>query len=201
VLEIISIIIALCAVSLTLWQGWMSRKHNQLSVMPAICSWNHVDERTFHYWIKNKGHGTAKIDEFELCLNGKNISHDDFYCLMQKRFNALGKNTFHLGSFAHGSFFEKSECVDVIKVTFEDDVEDIESFEKLTSDCELRIKYSSLYGKKIPLYQVIIFIRIKKPENYLRAFYLLYLFRNNKYCFTIGGLPLVINSKPCGDYG
>jgi len=147
-LEIISIIIAVCALSLTIWQGWMTRKHNQLSVMPAICSWNHSDEKNFHFWIKNKGHGTAKIDEFKLFINGENVSHDDFHSLMQKRFDTLGKNTFHMGGFVDGSFFEKGELADIIKVTFDKEVEDTKSFIELTKDCELKIKYSSLYGQK-----------------------------------------------------
>lgn len=147
-LEIASIIVAVCALSLTVWQGWMTRKHNQLSVMPAICSWNHSDEKTFHYWIKNKGHGTAKIDEFKLLINGTLVSHDEFHQVMKKRFDKLGKNTFHMGGFEDGSFFEKGEQTDIIKVTFDDDVENSEYFKELTKDCELKIEYSSLYGKK-----------------------------------------------------
>lgn len=140
-----SMLIAACALGLTLWQGRMTKKHNQLSVLPAICSWLHEDEKTFHYWITNKGHGTARIDNFKILIDGKVVTKEELDKFLKHNFNLLGKNELHTGEFANNSYFEKGEKVDLIKVTFDEPVKDTYAF---IEKCDIHIDYSSLYDQK-----------------------------------------------------
>mgnify|MGYP000754828852 CR=1 FL=1 len=147
-LEVSSIVIAICALGLTIWQGWMTREHNRLSVQPAICSWAHQDENNAHYWIQNKGHGTAKISSFDFYVKGKKATTEELRQVIRQRIKNYGDNEIHIGIFESNSYFEKGEKVDLIKITTTNNETKPVPFEAILDDCQLIVKYRSLYGGK-----------------------------------------------------
>jgi len=71
-----SIIIALCALVFTFWQGRIARRYNRLSVMPYLIPTASFEEKTAgHYSIGiiNNGIGPAMIQSYSVHLDGQPI--------------------------------------------------------------------------------------------------------------------------------
>lgn len=70
-----SIFIAICALFLTLYGLWATRRHNRLSVTPHLCSVTNklmTDAGlVFSFDISNNGIGPARIKKFVLFRNGQ----------------------------------------------------------------------------------------------------------------------------------
>ena len=70
----ISILIACCALGLTIYQIHSIRMHNYLSVKPYIkFGWTAGDSGD-GIWIKNVGLGTAVIEKFTIYFQGKKVN-------------------------------------------------------------------------------------------------------------------------------
>src|SRR3989344_2263262 len=72
---IASAIIALCALGLSIWQGYLSRGHNRISVRPHLTMWTHKyhGDGLYAADIVNNGIGPAIIKCFSVKLDGKKI--------------------------------------------------------------------------------------------------------------------------------
>jgi hypothetical protein len=128
----------------------MTKKHNTLAIRPAICSGTDIirDDNTFYFWVKNKGHGTARIEGFNLSIESKLVTVDDFEKDFTQETSKFGKYTINYGSQKSGSYLEKGETIDIVKVTFENKLSD-KFIEHIQKRYNLEIKYSSLYGEKL----------------------------------------------------
>ena len=75
VIGIASIVIASCAVIVSVWHGWVTRKHNKLSCKPHLTTWNYSAEKEGCYAVElmNNGLGPALIKEFLIKVDGKVI--------------------------------------------------------------------------------------------------------------------------------
>lgn len=72
--DILSLLVAICALVLTLYQIHATRKHNKLSVRPHIrFGWN-AGTTGDGIWIKNDGLGTAIVKQFEIFQDGVDIN-------------------------------------------------------------------------------------------------------------------------------
>lgn len=143
-----SIIIALSALCLTIWQGRLTRRHNMLSVKPIIDSWFFYSENELHFWIKNKGLGTAIITDFEMALNNNKLTHENLKAELEKLpLNITYKAV--IGELnAHGNTsLAKDEKVDLIKIQFENISSGEDISEYLEKVFILNIKYTCMYGK------------------------------------------------------
>jgi hypothetical protein len=78
-----SVVIALCALGLSVWQGMVARKHNKLSFRPHLTTWSHSDAEKGFYVLEliNNGIGPAVIEEFSIKVDGKLISGDGAECI------------------------------------------------------------------------------------------------------------------------
>ena len=66
------IFIALCALFISVWQGYLSREHNRLSVMPQLAinlDW-HFENKS-GLFVYNQGLGPARIKRVSIFLDGK----------------------------------------------------------------------------------------------------------------------------------
>jgi hypothetical protein len=68
-------IIALCALILSLYQGYQTRKHNRLSFKPHLTTWTNTNPEMGFYSVEliNNGLGPALIEEFTVRVDGKVI--------------------------------------------------------------------------------------------------------------------------------
>lgn len=70
-----SSIIAICALALTIWQGYITSRHNKLSVAPYLTTWVSADGDSGVYSIEivNNGIGPALIKAFRIFVDGIEI--------------------------------------------------------------------------------------------------------------------------------
>lgn len=73
---ICSVVIALCALGYTIWQGKQAQKHNKLSFRPHLTTWSHRDSSKGSYAVEiiNNGLGPALIESFTIKIDNKVIA-------------------------------------------------------------------------------------------------------------------------------
>lgn len=80
-LEVVSIIIALCALLFTAWQVPVQRKHNKLSMKPYLFCHTHTNEYdnalVWKAEVINNGIGPAFITKFKIYYKGEPMSIND----------------------------------------------------------------------------------------------------------------------------
>lgn len=74
-----SMVIAISALVLTVWQAYITRQHNKLSVSPYLTTWSHTDGGNGHYSIEimNNGIGPALIKAFQVFVDGVEIKGNE----------------------------------------------------------------------------------------------------------------------------
>lgn len=87
-----------CALSLTVYQAWATRKHNRLSVQPRLTSYKHLehdasDEKVTRViaTLSNSGLGPAFIKKFEVLVNHEPftiLEPDDLFRLITQNVSA-----------------------------------------------------------------------------------------------------------------
>ncbi|MBD1584682.1 hypothetical protein [Pseudoalteromonas sp. S16_S37] len=140
---IVSASIATFALGLTIFQAAMTRKHNHMSVRPALCDWTHASDHTLSFHLINKGLGTAHIKTFELYFKGKRISYAELKTKLDELFpDNIDKQTAEL---TPASFIAKDEKILVFYIKFADPKR-IDEAEKVMDECfELKVTYTCLY--------------------------------------------------------
>ncbi len=76
--QVMVVIIAVCAVVVSVWQVRISQQHNKLSVMPYLnffSGW--VSDSTWRLSLMNEGIGPAIVQSTELTYKGKTYNHWD----------------------------------------------------------------------------------------------------------------------------
>lgn len=73
VTTVATVVIAVAAVVVGVWQSLAARKHNRLSVRPLLVLEVNCDPtlRGFGVWIANKGVGPARVTDFRVLVDGK----------------------------------------------------------------------------------------------------------------------------------
>lgn len=102
VIALSAVVIAVCSLGVSIWQGYLARRHNQLSVKPYVyLNWHlsHGDNVTCQ--IKNDGLGTAFINSFKVEIDG--VTHeiltiDDFLRLLHSKIGQLMVSILYLVS-------------------------------------------------------------------------------------------------------
>lgn len=73
-----AIIVAICAVAISVWQGYETRKHNRLSTKPIILyEWEVKEGQKSGIYIQNNGLGPAVLTDIEFSYAGKLIQRKD----------------------------------------------------------------------------------------------------------------------------
>ena len=66
IIGISSVVIAICAIVVSIWHGVQTRKHNKLSCKPHLTTWMNSDKGKACYSVDliNNGLGPALIEKF-----------------------------------------------------------------------------------------------------------------------------------------
>ena len=73
-----AIVIAICAMLTSVWQGYEIRKHNRLSTKPIIIyEWEAKEGQKSGIYIQNNGLGPAILTDIEFSYAGKIIQRKD----------------------------------------------------------------------------------------------------------------------------
>jgi len=143
------IVISLCALGLTIWQGYITRKHNKLSVQPKLGTENELINGMFFYKISNKGLGTACVKKVDYFINGQAISFEEYSARVDKLYdiNQGVEDDFLITRFNEDMYISKDETTIIFKGKFKDNSQSTDFWNQYR-DKELRIKlhFECLYG-------------------------------------------------------
>ena len=146
-------IIAVCALILTIWQAFVTRRHNKLSVVPYLTTWsNSGDKGLFRVDIINNGIGPALIQTFQVFVDGHEIVGQDLE-IIRKALKILFPNYVYnsYNSFLSQGYMmspKESRCLLEIQFTG-NQFPTPEEIEHATKRTKIYIKYESIYKEKL----------------------------------------------------
>jgi hypothetical protein len=148
--DIATVLISLLALGLTIWNGYLSRKHNKISQRPLIASNTYLASNTISYEIRNIGNGTAVIEEQLFFINGKGVNHDSFLNDMKSYLSDfVGTDSTYEYAHLNDEFSSVgvNEKEYLFKITSNIDIT-IEKQKKILNRYATKIRYKSLYEDK-----------------------------------------------------
>ena len=132
---IASLVVALCAMVVTIWQGAIARKHNRLSVRPVLTLYRREAVDGVIY-VRNNGSGPAIVTSYELYFKDRRLSLDAL--------DGIFPTVTDVPELTPGVAIAVGESVELVKaVTFLE-----ASHVRPMQDLRFRIVYKSIYGEK-----------------------------------------------------
>ena len=149
-----SAVIALSAFGTSVWQGYLTRKHNQLSVRPYVAfAFHRTEETVFRIVILNYGMGPAKLGKLSAKFDNEIIELHTIPSL-HKLYRYLFEGSTKID---HGySLFEANTILASGKENQLLDIRSVETFDKDVLDARLKsieftLNYSCIYGNSYTL--------------------------------------------------
>jgi len=145
-----TIVISLSALGLSIWNGYLSRKHNRLLVNPYLLGRVRLHENQFKYEIVNDHLGPAVINKIRYFANGININENDFSELMAKFFKEYNyiEQGAVIGLLSENSILASGTRFIFIKSSFPKDIDLDELYYQFTQKFKFTITYSCIYNIK-----------------------------------------------------
>ena len=162
ILSISAIVVALCAVFVSIWQGLVTREHNRKSLLPYITSSQVIsgEQGKSGIYVSNGGVGPAFIKSVNITANGKTFdltlySWPDIY----EHLSIKGE-CFREAFFKTGSVIQSRDHVQFLAITTSSTSESSscrEEFLKILriSEFDIAIKYESAFKEKFTYTQRI----------------------------------------------
>ena len=155
-IEIASIVIALCALFLTIYQGIQTRYHNRLSVLPylqIVHSSTSSKQDYYSIYIENKGMGPARITGIEANVGNEFIRFNEeinyssiFNSLKKKGIVDVDMSNINFTSFGPNAYIDEGEKVYLMQLQSNSSKESKENFIKAINSIDFLFCYSSVYG-------------------------------------------------------
>ncbi len=147
-ISIASATIALSAFVVAIWQGWITRTHNILSVTPLL--YMHIDDSDgLNYYIENQGLGPAIIKDFIIRV-GNNVYENpvrDPYAEVVQSVNLCNmKYEYFLLTKGSPLLPEKQKLLLSLKFTGPNS--NVYSYAQVEEKIEFEIQYQSIYKDK-----------------------------------------------------
>jgi hypothetical protein len=157
IIGISSVVIALCALGISVWQGIQTRKHNKLSFRPHLTTWTHSNIEKGFYAIEliNNGLGPAIIESFTVKIDGKQISGEGAEPIEKALKILFPNHTYqsHHSYVAKGYSMAAKERCTVVAVQFTGPhLPSPEFVEHAINRGELEISYKSFYEEVFHLF-------------------------------------------------
>lgn len=149
--SIATVFIAVLALGLTIWQGWMSRRHNYNSVCPLLTYETHntTNTKDFGIYIKNNGTGPAIINDMKFFVDGEEVeevSNDSWDYILKKL--KLPLTNIISATFDNESVLSAGERQFLISIGEQANVEQKSNLKKIFPRIGIEIYYESIYGIK-----------------------------------------------------
>lgn len=143
-----TVLMALCALLTSFWQGYQLQRHNKLSVRPVLQfeintgATNSGSQVSFNMWLLNNGLGPANVTEASIWLGDKKLNST------QELWPALGVSlpANCTGSGALRRFYKVGDRQLVFR-TNNDCYIDKAVAERIEKELKLEVVYESLYGE------------------------------------------------------
>lgn len=159
IVSVSAILIAICALGVSIWQGHETRKNYRLSVQPFLYVYGRWanDKGIKGIILENRGVGPAIITKMEFMLN-KNVridvlSRDSFSTFMSLVDNRIQNSRItgtNRNSIIKNEMVPPGKEIPIIFLSPVDgeDLENVQSFEHAFSGIDVRIEYQSIYKEK-----------------------------------------------------
>lgn len=150
-ISISSVLVALSAMFIAIWQAYLTRKHNHLSVRPHISiSWKNIPGEALRCEMLNHGVGPAFIKKVVLVVGGQEHavnSYEDYKMVFTK----LGLHQFisdvKITHFNESSAVSTSQSYDFITFCSSDTSQQVhETIAELIRNLEVKVEYKCIYG-------------------------------------------------------
>lgn len=141
-----SMLVAACALMISLWQGYSMQQHNKLSLRPYLeTELNYNEDGSWDLYINNNGVGPAEVTEVRWFADGEEYGdHRSFL-------HALGEDS---GCYAIGGitrFYKVSDQQIVYRTLGESCFKTLDEFQALLARLAIVVEYQSLYGEPYQL--------------------------------------------------
>lgn len=142
-------LVAVCALGTTIWQGYIMRKHNKLSVKPLLTTFAIENIGWAEYRLENCGVGPAIIKNFYLFYDEKEVSrnnrktYEDFFKDKTKGF-LFSSNS----SYVPNSVIPAGGSIVLVSFKYDTEKHDVSFAEKIN----IVIEYESIYQDKVFTY-------------------------------------------------
>jgi hypothetical protein len=149
-------VIALCAFFLTIWQVFVTRRHNKLSVTPHLTTWSYSDKVNNRYIVEllNNGIGPALINSFQIQVDGQPIIGNASETI-EKALKILFPHYQYFSSqsyVARGYMMAAKEVRNLVTIQFlGDTLPSPEEVDHASNRVRLLIEYESIYREKSTL--------------------------------------------------
>ncbi len=153
VISITAIFISLSAFGVALWQGYVARKHNRLSVRPMLHFDLGIKGNDYLLTMKNTGVGPAIIRSWSVSVDGKSMGTNS----LQVATNLFEEfEVGHLGGAMYlpgeGQAMSASDSFQIMKI--ENIIDDNEAYQRIMNNfslCNIVFKYESIYSEEFEL--------------------------------------------------
>ena len=151
IISISSIVIAVSAVVINIWQGAMTRRHHKLSVCPHLTvDYDSRPSSDISFVLNSTGLGPSKLKKYKWVVNGKDIptrTVKDFQVLTELL--GVGKYEFEFYAPSVGRFIELGFSTVLLKFS---DSANTDNHKRIKSQLEKNVievvfEYESLYGE------------------------------------------------------
>lgn len=141
-------LIAVVALYVSLWQGFVSRRHNRLSVLPHLrLDWLPRDE-SLVVEMHNHGIGPAVFVEFGLLYDESPITQNTSDFIRTKLSQSEADIDFYIYTPFEGDALAAGESLDLIILYVSRDVAHRRAGTQLLSRVSYDITYTSVYGQE-----------------------------------------------------
>ena len=143
-----TILIALCALGSSFWQGYTLQQHNKLSIRPFLEFEANIQPDTsgkfgFELMLNNNGLGPADIVSTEFLVNGQQLtSAHNIWSTLQ-----ISLPSHCLGAGNVTRFYKVNDRQMVIRAMAEDCLLSAEDYGRLLKSLKIKLTYQSLYGE------------------------------------------------------
>ena len=151
-ISVSSLIIALCAIGLTIWQLNIQREHNKISVKPHLFRMSKRDKvhgvARLQVDLINNGLGPAYIDKFQVFYKSQSCEPE---AVISEMLGALAVDS-SITILGDDYALAQKESVTLMSVVFPAKAkDDISAVSERIDKLDLLIEYSSAYEKMEPL--------------------------------------------------
>ena len=141
-----TLIIAVCALGTSLWQGYTISRHNKLMVQPYLQLELNADmDGTWSGFINNNGLGPAKVTHVDYFVDGKPVSG------LTAMLSVLGERAECYGTGGIERFYRVNDRQQVLRTVNAGCGKTSSELNKLLSRIHISMQYESLYGEQFTL--------------------------------------------------
>jgi len=158
-----ALVVAICALFLTVYQAHLSRRHNRISVSPSLTSFASRKSDEGHgelrLELRNNGLGPALIDSFRFVLDDVDLTFDDSNEAIGFLTELVGNIQIkcEITTLTHDNILRSGDSVTVIHIVFLEVGRSWEHIESLVDRLALNVKYHSMYGEQF-VYSTITYL-------------------------------------------